>query len=48
MDTESDIIELVESGALDWEAVARIGLRAMPDYLLIDIVRVYGLKEEQS
>ena len=29
---ESDIVELVEDGALSWEAVARAGLRWISNY----------------
>jgi len=32
---ESDIVELVEDGALSWEAVARAGLRWISNYDLM-------------
>jgi hypothetical protein len=32
---ESDIVELVEEGALSWEAVARAGLRWISNYDLM-------------
>lgn len=38
---ESDIIELVEEGALSWEAVARAGLRWVSNSDLIEMVKMY-------
>jgi hypothetical protein len=38
---ESDIIELVEEGALSWEAVARAGLRWISDYDLVVMAHEY-------
>ena len=38
---ESDIIELIEGGALSWEAVARAGLRWISDYDLVVMAHEY-------
>ena len=38
---ESDIVELVEEGALSWEAVARAGLRWISDYDLMVMAAEY-------
>ena len=38
---ESDIVELVEGGALSWEAVARAGLRHISNYDLIIMAQEY-------
>jgi hypothetical protein len=38
---ESDIIELIEGGALSWEAVARAGLRWISDYDLMVMAQEY-------
>lgn len=38
---ESDIIELIEGGTLDWEAVARAGLRWISDYDLMVMAQEY-------
>ena len=38
---ESDIVELVEGGALSWEAVARAGLRHISNYDLMIMAHQY-------
>ena len=38
---ESDIIELIEGGTLDWEAVARAGLRWISNYDLMVMAQEY-------
>jgi|TARA_R110000765_G_scaffold416111_1_gene517737 hypothetical protein len=39
---ESDIIELIEEGALSWEAVARAGLAWISNYDLVVMAQQYG------
>lgn len=43
---ESDIIELIEDGALSWEAVARAGLRHISNYDLVLMATEYEWNSE--
>jgi hypothetical protein len=45
---ESDIIELIEGGALSWEAVARAGLAWISNYDLMVMAQQYGWNSEDD
>jgi hypothetical protein len=45
---ESDIIELIEDGALSWEAVARAGLRHISNYDLVVMAHEYEWNSEDD
>ena len=45
---ESDIVELVEEGALSWEAVARAGLAWISNYDLMVMAQQYGWNSEDD
>ena len=45
---ESDIIELIEEGALSWETVARAGLAWISNYDLMVMAQQYGWNSEDD